>query len=95
MDSKQQNIIPAQEGLKYFVAGVPLPVNCFINYGGDMLPVIDFSFASDYKMQYSALQDRLHNPQKYIDVGEDVAATIVRLKKWLSMHAPGDFEISA
>ena len=60
-----------------------------------MLPVIDFSFASDYKMQYSALQDRLLNPQKYIDVGEDVAATIVRLKKWLSMHAPGDFEISA
>ena len=95
MNDTQQNIIPAQEGLKYIVAGIPLPVCSFVNYCGDLLPVVNFSMASDYNLQYAALQDRISNPDKYRDCGEDVDATIARLKAWLAEHTTDVTDVSA
>lgn len=39
---------------------------------------------SDYKYQYEALRSRLMFPEIYTDFGEDVEASIRRLKKWLA-----------
>lgn len=54
---------------------------------GKSVPLLDFPMMSDYKWQLGCLNDRLENPQKYIDKGEDVEATIKRLRQWLAEHS--------
>ena len=80
------NIIPAPEGMKYAVCGLPMPVIGYANHNGKALPIVDFPLSSDYEWQYNNLQDRLKHPEKYRAIGEDVDETIKHLKKWLSEH---------
>lgn len=95
MNNSKQNQKPLQDGLKYIVSGLPLPVSGFMNYYGKQIPVISLPLMSDYKWQYTVLQDRLKNPEKYREIGEDVEATIERLKAWLTEHAAEATQISA
>lgn len=46
------------------------------------VPLITMPEDSDYRWQLGALQDRLINPEKYID-NEDLQQTIKKLTKWL------------
>jgi len=63
--------------------------------GKKALPLVNVPFMSDYKWQYECLQDRLKEPDKYREIGEDVEATIEHLKKWLAEHAADATKISA
>lgn len=59
------------------------------------LPLVNIPLMSDFKWQYMVLQDRLHYPEKYREKGEDVEATITRLKKWLKEYKSTETQISA
>lgn len=52
---------------------------------GASVPLVDIPMMSDYRWQLLALNDRLEHPEKYS--GEDVAATISHLRKWLDEHS--------
>lgn len=63
--------------------------------GKKALPIVNIPFMSDYRWQYECLQDRLKEPDKYREIGEDVEATIEHLKKWLVEHVAEETQISA
>jgi len=64
------------------------PIIAYIRDGAGAIPLVDIPMMSDFKWQFDCLQDRLMYPEKYRDK-EDVEATIVRLRKWLSEHMVG------
>lgn len=48
------------------------------------VPLADLPMMSDYQWQALSLKDRLENPEKYRTIlGEDVEATIARLRECL------------
>ena len=63
--------------------------------GKRVLPIVNLPLMSDYKWQYNCLQDRIKEPEKYREIGENVEATIEKLKKWLVEHAAEATQISA
>lgn len=75
---------PAEIGAMYNISGKKFPVSGFVNVHGKSVPLVDIPSMSDYKYQYEALRSRLMFPEIYTDFGEDVEASIRRLKKWLA-----------
>lgn len=79
---------PAPEGLTYTIAGKDVPVIELISGTDYTVSLIDIPLMSDYKWKLNCLKDRLKHPEIYRDaLGEDVEATIKRIKIWLTEHA--------
>lgn len=80
---REQKLLPCPEGTTYSIKGKEYPVKGYYENGGQLVPLVDIKMQSDYKWQYDCLMDRLEHPEKYTVLGEDVQATIERLKQWL------------
>ena len=95
VDKPKKNSSSTEKSIKYFVDGVPLPVNGFMNYHGKNIPIIDVPLTADFKWQYNALIDRIQYPEKYRSSGENVDETIDKLLKWINKHSTEAAELSA
>ena len=80
---EKQEVIPAPQGKTYNIQGKEFPITHYVKIGSELYPLVDIPQMSDYKWQYEALMDRIKSPEKYEAHGEDVPATIERLKQWL------------
>lgn len=75
--------IPAPLGEEVEVtSGVFLPVKEYIVLPSFEQPLPVIETVSDYEWQLKCLKDRLENPEKYFENGEDVNAVIKKLQKW-------------
>ncbi len=84
VNTVKARFIPAPENATTeIVPGVFLPVKeyAILPESGQAVPVIETM--SDYKWQLNCLNSRLKNPEKYREGGEDVEATIAKLRQWL------------
>ena len=86
----QAEFRPAPEGTTAEVyPGVFLPVKEFLKTHDNQFEIPVIKAMSDYKWQLACcLNDRLEDPEKYREGGEDVEATIAKLQKWLEEHKP-------
>lgn len=53
---------------------------------GALVPMLDIPMMSDLAWQQKCLQDRLEHRERYEALGEDVDATIARLRAWIAAH---------
>lgn len=87
VNTVKARFIPAPENATTeIVPGVFLPVKeyAILPESGQAVPVIETM--SDYKWQLNCLNSRLKNPEKYREGGEDVEATIAKLRQWIEEH---------
>ena len=64
------------------------PIIANIRFDNDTIPPVDILMTKNFSWQLRALKDRLEHPEKYRGT-EDVEATIVKLRRWLSEHMVG------
>jgi len=76
---------------KLFLLGLKICKLAGANIEPDMrIPVLDIKQVPDYEWQKESYESRLKNPQIYRDLGEDVEASLERMKKWLDTHKNED-----
>ena len=76
-------------------SGKRVPVAYYVEgAGGALVPMLDVPMMSDMKWQQLALQSRLEHRERYEARGEDVDATIARLRAWIAAHQ-GEMEVVA
>jgi len=76
-------------------SGKRVPVAYYVEgAGGALVPMLDVPMMSDMKWQQLALQSRLEHRERYEARGEDVDATIARLRAWIAAHQ-GELEVVA
>lgn len=68
-------------------SGKRVPVAYYVEgAGGALVPMLDVPMMSDMKWQQLALQSRLEHRERYEARGEDVDATIARLRAWIAAY---------
>lgn len=76
-------------------SGKRVPVAYYVEgAGGALVPMLDVPMMSDMKWQQLALQSRLEHRERYEALGEDVDATIARIRAWIAAQQ-GEMEVVA
>lgn len=72
-------------------SGDRVPVAYYVECpGGKLAPHLDIPMMSNMKWQQKCLQDRLEHRERYEARGQDVDATIARIRAWIAAQQGAD-----
>ncbi len=79
-------IFNLQESQAYNLGGYACSYSNVAVDANTAAPLPEIKMINDYEWQRRALSDREQHPERYRAKGEDVDATIERIKQWLATH---------